>query len=444
MKKLIAIDPGHGMNTPGKRTPPFPGGTVMREREFNTAVAGYLIPLLVSAGFDVLNVAESDTDVQLATRTGLANNKVKNSFNRPVDLYLSIHANASGGDGSTFDNAEGIESYVYTLVSQGGQTERWASIIHKQLIAATGRRNRGLKRADFHVLRETSMPAVLVECGFMTNLAEATLLRTEVYRRRVADGLAAGIREVFGVQAEEPLTPDPAGTPIIGRPTASIEQLAQWAADKNAKPFFIALAPTFYKVALAAGVDSAVVYCQSAKETGYGKFGGVIDESYCNPCGMKNSAGGGDADPNAHKRFDSWEQGIQAQVDHLALYAGADGYPKSVTLDPRHFSYLHGTARTVEALGGKWAPSASYGMDITRMMVDVWNTVVKVPAPPVAPPASDLDTPSAWELEQAAATKWGKENGITDGRRPQDTCTRVEMWAMLMRFFKLICKMIGK
>ena len=70
--------------------------------------------------------------------------------------------------------------------------------------------------------------------------------------------------------------------------------------------------------------------------------------------------------------------------------------------------------------------------------LDAWKQFLTEAAQPVT------STPSAWELEQAAATEWGKENGITDGRRPQDTCTRVEMWAMLMRFFKLICKMIGK
>lgn len=78
------------------------------------------------------------------------------------------------------------------------------------------------------------------------------------------------------------------------------------------------------------------------KETGYGKFGGVLDESYHNPCGMKTSSGGGDYDPNAHQKFNSWDEGVQAHLDHLALYAGADGYPKSDTFDPRHFVTIKG------------------------------------------------------------------------------------------------------
>ncbi|HZK57045.1 MAG TPA: cell wall hydrolase, partial [Clostridia bacterium] len=90
-----------------------------------------------------------------------------------------------------------------------------------------------------------------------------------------------------------------------------------------------------------------------------------------NPCGMKTSAGGPNNDPSAHQRFGTWEQGIRAQVGHLALYAGADGYPQGDTPDPRHFAYLHGTAKTVEELGGKWAGSATYGTDIVKMMEEI-------------------------------------------------------------------------
>jgi hypothetical protein len=75
--------------------------------------------------------------------------------------------------------------------------------------------------------------------------------------------------------------------------------------------------------------------------------------------------------------------GISAQLDYLALYAGADGYPKINTSDPRHFGYLFGTAKNVEALGGKWAGSMTYGSDIVRMMNEIEHTVVDVDIPPV-------------------------------------------------------------
>lgn len=161
------------------------------------------------------------------------------------------------------------------------------------------------------------------------------------------------------------------GINILGKSTATINQMQEWAKSKKANPKFIELAPLFYRLSEEVGVNPIVTYTQSAKETGYMNFGGVLDISYNNPCGMKNSGGGGDYDPKAHKKFKNWEDGITAQVDHLALYAGAEGYPKKDTTDPRHFPYLKGSAKTVETLGGKWAPSKSYGNDIVRMMKEL-------------------------------------------------------------------------
>ncbi len=189
------------------------------------------------------------------------------------------------------------------------------------------------------------------------------------------------------VKAEMAKTDTPAqtGHPIIGKPTATVGQAKEWAKNSGATSLFISLADIFWKLAPSAGVDPVVAYCQSAKETGYGKFGGVLNETFRNPCGLKTKSGGANNDPNAHQRFNSWEEGIQAQIDHLALYAGAAGYPKAGTPDPRHFPYLKGTAPTVEQLGGKWAPSASYGTDIVAMMNKLKATKEPAPAPAPAP-----------------------------------------------------------
>lgn len=175
-----------------------------------------------------------------------------------------------------------------------------------------------------------------------------------------------------------------AGHPIIGKATTTAAQAKEWARKNGATELFISLAETFWKIAQAAGVNPVVAYAQSAKETGYGHFKGVLNESFRNPCGLKTKTGGSDNDPNAHQRFNSWEEGIQAQVDHLALYAGAPGYPKTGTPDPRHFPYIKGTAPNVEDLGGKWAPSATYGKDIVAMMAKLEATAA--PAAPAPQP----------------------------------------------------------
>ncbi|WP_366777409.1 N-acetylmuramoyl-L-alanine amidase [uncultured Clostridium sp.] len=155
---------------------------------------------------------------------------------------------------------------------------------------------------------------------------------------------------------------------IISTTNITVAEAKAWAKERGATNTFISLADLYWKYAASRGnVNPAVAYVQAAKETGYGKFGGVINESYHNPCGLKTTQGGSDTDPNAHMKFNSWDEGVQAHLDHLALYAGASGYPRSDTYDPRHFSSIKGKATTVVSLGGNWAPSSTYGSDILFM-----------------------------------------------------------------------------
>lgn len=187
MSKLVAIDDGHGMETAGKRTPIFPGtNKFMHENEFNRAVADLLKVNLERCGFKILMVAQGDSDVPLKTRTDTAN-KAK------ADFYISIHANALNGQ---WGPQQGVSTYYYPGSEKGHKA---AEMIHKQLIKGTKQKDRGILTENFHVLRETNMPAVLVECAFMDNLNEAQLLLTDSFRRECADEICRGICEYFGV-----------------------------------------------------------------------------------------------------------------------------------------------------------------------------------------------------------------------------------------------------
>lgn len=156
---------------------------------------------------------------------------------------------------------------------------------------------------------------------------------------------------------------------ILGKAGVSEERARKWAAAHGATRTFVGLARVYWRDAPArGGVCPEVAYAQAAHETAFGRFGGVIDATYRNPCGLKKAGGGGNHDPAAHKRFKSWEEGVRAHLDHLALYAGAKGYPRKDTPDPRHFPTIRGTAKTVEALGGKWAPSPTYGMRVAALI----------------------------------------------------------------------------
>lgn len=187
----IAIDAGHGMHTAGKRSP----DGALREFQFNGATAAQIKQQLEQMttvdNADVEMMLTHDpsgaTDVPLATR-------VKQANLWGADIFLSVHANAFG---SGWNDANGIETFVAKVSTK--QTVKLAEAVQRTLVVATGRRNRGVKSEDFYVLRQTTMPSVLVECGFMTNREEAALLMSDAYRRLCARAIVDGITEVYGL-----------------------------------------------------------------------------------------------------------------------------------------------------------------------------------------------------------------------------------------------------
>lgn len=196
----ICIDAGHGINTPGKRTPLFKDGTFMKEFQFNVKVAGYLADeLLKYKNVEVFFTHDHPTgkrDVPLAERTNKANNL-------KADLFVSLHANAYG-DGKSFNSAQGTSTFIYNTAPKA--TLNIASTIHEELVKSLGRNNRGLKRANFHVLRETKMSAVLIEHAFMTNLVEAGLLKSDSFRKVSALATARAIANHYGLVKIDSLT----------------------------------------------------------------------------------------------------------------------------------------------------------------------------------------------------------------------------------------------
>ncbi|MBU0903876.1 MAG: N-acetylmuramoyl-L-alanine amidase, partial [Firmicutes bacterium] len=94
--------------------------------------------------------------------------------------------------GTQWNEVNGIETF--TWVNARSVTRSFATLIHQEVIKSTGRKNRGIKQGDFAVLRETNMPAVLVECGFMTNKQEMKLLKEPMYQQQCADGISNGIQ----------------------------------------------------------------------------------------------------------------------------------------------------------------------------------------------------------------------------------------------------------
>lgn len=184
----IVIDAGHGPQTPGKRCP----DDSMREYTFNSATANYVAEALKNyEDVEYIKVYEDGRDVPLKERTDRAN-----AWN--ANAYVSIHANASGSDWST---AHGIETFVYTTPSAASVT--LAEAVQRNMVKATGLSDRGVKKDDLHVVRETKMPAILVECGFMTNHDEAALLKSDQYRKTCANAIVKSLVDTYGLKLKD-------------------------------------------------------------------------------------------------------------------------------------------------------------------------------------------------------------------------------------------------
>lgn len=189
-KYLVALDDGHGMETAGKRTPPIQelGGRVIHENEFNRAVVNYLSEELKRCGINTILVAPTDFDTSLSARTNLANSK-------KVDLYISVHYNAFDGSFGGKDPS-GLSVHYYP---GSAKSKKLAECVHKYLKQGTKQIDRGIVGSNFHVLRETKMPAILSENGFMDNKSEAMLMIDEDFRKEVAREHAKGICDYLGV-----------------------------------------------------------------------------------------------------------------------------------------------------------------------------------------------------------------------------------------------------
>lgn len=203
----FAISGGHGPETPGKRSPDG-----FKEAQFNHPTANLVIKYLNEyQGVETLKVFEEGRDVPLAERTAKANSWKAN-------LYVSVHYNASG---STWSDAHGIETLVYSKSTASSNGYNIAQHVHKHLIAATKLTDRGIKeRPDLWEMRSTHMPAFLCECGFMSNKEERTLMASGAYQQLCARAIVDGIAEYYNLKkkvVEKPAAEKPAAAPVQGK-----------------------------------------------------------------------------------------------------------------------------------------------------------------------------------------------------------------------------------
>lgn len=179
---LVADDGGHGGKDPGAI-----GLNGLQEKDVTLAIAKALELVLKAGGVDSYMTRTTDETTDLVTRTACINNM-------KCDLSVSIHCNASEGR-----NANYISTYIQQI---GGEAEKLAISVQKHLVAATGWTDGGVRVQNLHMTRETNMPAILCECGFISNPEQEAALGTPEMQRKLAVAIAKGIFDYAGITKE--------------------------------------------------------------------------------------------------------------------------------------------------------------------------------------------------------------------------------------------------
>lgn len=211
----IVVDPGHGGRDPGAVSP---NGTT--EKEIVLKISKELKKILEKKGFTVIMTREDDSFVRLRDRSRMANNT-------GAHLFISIHCNGSGVNSEatgfeTFylstaktswaraveakensviefeapEEKESILEYILWDLAQNEylrESSELAGLIQDCMARKISIRNRGVKQANFHVMREIYMPSVLVETAFITSPKEEAKLKAESFRQKIAEGIANGV-----------------------------------------------------------------------------------------------------------------------------------------------------------------------------------------------------------------------------------------------------------
>lgn len=177
-KPLVVIDAGHGGTDPGAISV-----TKKKEKDLNLSIVKKVEALLKKeTQLDYVLTRSTDVYVTLQDRAKLANNL-------NADVFVSIHANSGSA------TASGVETY-YTRQ----ESVPFANVMHKYLVKSSGLSDRKVRAKSLHVTRETTMPAVLLEVGYLSNKSDEALLYTEKFQNSVAQGVVDGIKEYLGLK----------------------------------------------------------------------------------------------------------------------------------------------------------------------------------------------------------------------------------------------------
>ena len=179
----IYIDPGHGGKDPGAI-----GTTGLEEKSVNLDIAVNVGKILSQHGIDAILTRRGDSKVELADRVKMANDN-------NADCFISIHINSASNSTAT-----GTETFAFPNSVLG---TKLAEAVQKALVNEINLADRGVKHKNFYVLKNTKMPAVLVEVAFINNPKEEKLLKDKNFLYKASIGISKGILAFIGVEYRE-------------------------------------------------------------------------------------------------------------------------------------------------------------------------------------------------------------------------------------------------
>lgn len=184
---------------------------------------------------------------------------------------------------------------------------------------------------------------------------------------KIATLLSVGIGKYLGININ--LSEKKNTIPLINNNIINKNKAKQFSEDMGISEKIINLIDYYWEFSKEHGnVNPVIAYAQAIVTIEQNK----VDYNYFNPGGIKdakvNSLG-----VHEYKKFNSLIDGIKAQLDHLALFGGAEGYPRIDSKDPRHFKYLFGSCKTIDSLSGKWDSDKDYGDNIIKIYKEIYS-----------------------------------------------------------------------
>ncbi len=178
--RTVVVDPGHGGYDPGAV-----GVTGLQEKVVAMQTANKVANYLRAQGAEVIMTRSGDYFVSLARRVQISNNN-------GADIFVSIHANSHPSS-----YISGTETYYYAYGSNASSSRYLAGLVQNELVNDSGLRNIGVKHGNFHVIRNTWMPSILVELGFLSNWHDESLLKQDSHLDGQAQAITRGIINCF-------------------------------------------------------------------------------------------------------------------------------------------------------------------------------------------------------------------------------------------------------